>query len=299
MKAPRTVGDVAFNVVNYTILTAFFLLCVYPFYYIFIYSISDARAAAIGLSVVFLPAKPTLHNYSEVFKMEGMAMAALISVLRTVVGMVTHVVCTGFLGYLVTKNLYYRKVIYRYFIVTMYFSAGLVPWYLTMRMYGLYNNFWVYIVPNLVGVYNMVLIKTFIEQLPPALEESAKIDGAGPLTCFFRIVFPLSMPILATVATFTAVGQWNSWFDNYVLVTPEELTTLQLRLWKLLQQAQAISERSNQNQVTSALRSAEEYLSPMAVRMTITMVVTLPVIFVYPFMQRYFVKGIMVGAIKG
>ncbi|MDR1532949.1 MAG: carbohydrate ABC transporter permease [Clostridiales bacterium] len=290
-------GDYVFNIVNYTVLLLLVLACIYPFYYIFIYSISDAKAASTGMSVTFLPVQVTLRNYMEVFKIEGMAQAALISVLRTGIGTAATVLCSGFFAYLVTKPLYFRKAIYRMTIITMYFSPGLIPVYLTMRMYHLYNNFWVYIVPGLVSAYYVILIKTFIEQLPASLEESAMLDGAGAITIFSRIIFPLSMPIIATIAVFVAVGHWNSWFDNYIYVQPKELTTLQLKLYQMLRAASAQAEKAIQ--ATGPLAHEETSITPMAIRMTVTMVVTLPILFVYPFMQRYFVKGIMMGAIKG
>ncbi|MDR1438642.1 MAG: carbohydrate ABC transporter permease [Clostridiales bacterium] len=296
----RSFGDIAADVIIYAVLGALFFMCMYPFYYIFIYSISDASAASRTLAVMLYPVKPTLNNYREVFAMEGMAMAALVSALRTVIGTAGTVACSGFFAYLVTKPMYFRKAIYRMTIATMYFSSGLVPWYLTMRMYGLYNNFFVYVVPTLVSAYFIILIKTFIEQLPASLEESAMLDGAGFVTIFVRIVFPLSKPILATIAVFAAVGQWNTWFDNYILVQNKELTTLQLKLYDLMRQAMAIAEKANIGATASgALSHLEETITPMAIRMTVTMVVTLPILCVYPFMQRYFVKGIMMGAIKG
>ncbi|MDR1643589.1 MAG: carbohydrate ABC transporter permease [Clostridiales bacterium] len=296
----RSIGDRAFGIVNGAILFLLMVICIYPFYYIFIYSISDANAAAAGLGVALMPVKMTLRNYQEVFKMEGMGKAAMVSALRTVIGTVGTVACSGFFAYLVTKPLYFKKTIYRLTIATMYFSSGLVPWYLTMRMYHLYNNFFVYFVPGLISAYYIILIKTFIEQLPASLEESAMLDGAGSVTIFTKIIFPLSMPIIATIAIFSAVGQWNTWFDNYILVQNKELTTLQLKLYTLLKNSSQLAEQANQTGANGGVMShTEDLITPMAIRMTVTMVVTLPILFVYPFMQRYFVKGIMMGAIKG
>ncbi|MDR2751583.1 MAG: carbohydrate ABC transporter permease [Clostridiales bacterium] len=296
----RSIGDRAFGIVNGAILFLLMVICIYPFYYIFIYSISDANAAATGLGVALMPVKMTLRNYQEVFKMEGMGKAAMVSALRTVIGTVGTVACSGFFAYLVTKPLYFKKTIYRLTIATMYFSSGLVPWYLTMRMYHLYNNFFVYFVPGLISAYYIILIKTFIEQLPASLEESAMLDGAGSVTIFTKIIFPLSMPIIATIAIFSAVGQWNTWFDNYILVQNKELTTLQLKLYTLLKNSSQLAEQANQTGANGGVMShTEDLITPMAIRMTVTMVVTLPILFVYPFMQRYFVKGIMMGAIKG
>jgi putative aldouronate transport system permease protein len=183
-------------------------------------------------------------------------------------------------------------------VATMYFSSGLIPWYLTIRAYHLYNTFWVYVIPSMMNAFYIILFKTFIEQLPASLEEAAVIEGAGFFRIFRSVIFPLSMPIIATITVFCAVGQWNSWFDNYILVSNANLATLQLKLYELLQAAEMLASSAN-TVVTSDVVSRQQNITPLAVRMTVTMVVTIPIILVYPFMQRFFVKGIMLGAIKG
>jgi putative aldouronate transport system permease protein len=294
MKPARwKLSEVAFNTFNYTFLVIFMFMCIYPFYYIFIYSISIPNLAAKGLTIV--PAGFTLSNYWDIFQLPGIAHAAFISVVRTVLGTSLMVFCSSFLGYLMTQEeLFLRRVIYRYFIVTMYLNAGLIPGYLLMRYLGLYDNLLVYILPGSVSVFNMILVKTYIEQTPSALQDSAKIDGAGFFMIFRRIIFPLITPIIATIALFGALGQWNSWFDNLLLVPKRSLKTLQLILWEYITSASAISLDPR-----NVEKEMMKKLTPMAVRMTVTMIVTLPIIFVYPFVQRYFVKGLMIGAIKG
>jgi ABC-type glycerol-3-phosphate transport system permease component len=196
--------------------------------------------------------------------------------------------------------MYFRRFIYRLVVITMYVNSGLIPWFLTMKMYGLSNNIWVYIVPRAISAYYVILLKTFMEPLPASLEESAELDGAGILTVFTRIIFPLSKPILATIAVFAAVTQWNSWFDNLILVTRADLKTLQLTLRDVLNRASALAKQMNQSGSGSSMEIASTMdITPTSVRMTMTMIVTLPILFVYPFMQRYFIKGIMLGAIKG
>jgi ABC-type glycerol-3-phosphate transport system permease component len=298
IKGKRTISDVSFSIINYTLLTLFFLFCTYPFYYVFIYSISDPVEAAKGMGVFLWPVKPTLKNYVQVFAIKGIAQAAFISVLRTVIGTMLTVGCCSFFGYLVTKPLYCRKFIYRFVVTTMYFSSGLIPWYLTMRAYHMNNTFAVYVVPGMVNAFYIILFKTFIEQIPASMEEVALMEGAGYIRIFRSVIFPLSLPIVATIAVFSAVGQWNSWFDNYIFVSNANLATLQLKLYELLQQAEVIA---NQGYTTFSVNIADrvQNITPMALRMTLTMVVTLPIILVYPFMQRFFVKGIMLGAIKG
>ncbi|RAP76072.1 carbohydrate ABC transporter permease [Paenibacillus montanisoli] len=288
-------SSLAFDVFNYTVQILFTIICVYPFYYILIYSFSDPQEALKG--VFLIPEGFTLVNYSTIFKLDNMFHSFMISVLRTVLGTLLTIACCSWFAYAVTKNeLYLRKTIYRFLVITMYFNAGLIPWYITMKELGLKNNFLLYILPGAVVAYYVVLLKTFIEQLPQALEESAMMDGAGYFKIFTHVIFPLSMPIVATIAVFASVGQWNTWYDNYFLVSNDNLQTLQLILYNYLTDAQRIVSSSNMSDLNRGLASK---ISPDSIRITITMVVTLPVMLVYPFLQRFFVKGLMLGAIKG
>lgn len=292
--AKISTADILFYALTYTVMVLLVFICFYPFYYVFIYSVSDPALAQKG--IVLLPKGITLSNYIRVLKLKGIFHSFLISLIRTVSGTGITVLACSFFAYLVTKNLYGRRIIYRFVIVTMYLNSGLIPWYLTLRAYHLTNTFWVYIIPSAISAYYVVLLKTFIENLPISLEESAKLDGAGYITIFARIVFPLSKPILATITVFAAVAQWNNWFDNYILVQSERLKTLQLMLYNYLSQASQLSQMSTTSLQHGAAASA---LTAQSVRMTITMVATLPILFVYPLMQKYFVKGIMLGAVKG
>jgi putative aldouronate transport system permease protein len=286
-------SDIVFNIFNYIVLLVLTLVTVYPFYYMFIYSISDPYLAQSGIT--FLPAGFSLINYRGVFVLRGMMNATFISLSRTVLGTLITIICSTFFSYLVTKKeMILRKSIYRFVCISMYLNAGFIPWYLTMKMLGLTNNFLVYILPGAVTAFYVILLKTYIEQLPSELEESAKIDGAGYLITFFKIIFPLSMPIIATIAVFSAVAQWNAWIDNYFLVLNRDLNTLQLLLYQYLNQANSLATKSSQELVRGVDFTK---LSPMSIRVTMTMIVTFPVLFVYPFMKKYFVKGIMIGAI--
>lgn len=287
--------DIVFNTVNYTFLTLLVIITIYPFYYIFIYSISDPIEAQKG--VYLWPAGFSLEAYQKTISLNGIKDAALVSLGRTVIGTVLTVFACSFFAYLITKEeMPFRKVIYRFVLITMYFNAGFIPWYLTMKAYHLQNSFLLYVLPSAIVGFNIILIKTFIEQLPASLEESAKIDGAGYFKIFTSIVFPLSMPIIATIAVFAAVGQWNTWFDNFFLVSDPKLQTLQLVLYNLLNQTSNLSSLTSE-QLTRG--DVVRTLTPQSIRMTITMLVTLPIVLVYPFLQRYFVKGIMLGAVKG
>lgn len=295
VKYKKSVGDVIFDIVNYTIMLALLFVCVYPFWYVFIYSISDPVKATHGIT--FLPVDVTLQNYKEVLALKDIFPALGVSIARTVIGTVIHVVVSMFLGYLFTKPMYGRKFFYRMLVITMYVSGGVIPTYLVYMWYGLTNTFWVYVIPGAVGAYNIILCKTFVENLPESLEESARLDGAGYMTIFAKIVMPLSKAIIATITVFSCVGQWNAWTDNHIYNVDERLNTLQYILWKYLTESQRLAEIIKE---TGDMSMMEDFqFTPMAVRMTITMLVMIPILCVYPYMQKHFVKGVMVGAIKG
>ena len=294
MIGKKTPAEKLFSVCNIIVMMIFVFACLYPFYYMLIYSFSDSAQA---YNITILPRGFTLDNYEKVFGQAGFGRAAVVSVTRTVLGTALTVVCCSFFGYLVTKQqMVGRKFIYRMLVITMYVDGGLVPTYLVYRLYGLTNNFLVYLIPTALTAYNVILIKTFIEQLPPSLEESAMLDGAGPLRCWWSIVLPLSKPILATIAVFAAVGQWNAWFDSHIYVTKDELWSLQYVLYRYLQQVQDLANAMAEFKGASLQINM---VSPATVRMTITAVVTIPILFVYPVMQRYFLQGLHLGAVKG
>jgi multiple sugar transport system permease protein/putative aldouronate transport system permease protein len=247
---------------------------------------------------MLLPRGFTLANYQNVVKIKGVFPAFGMSVLRTIVGTFFTVVTSMFLGYLfINNNMPFRQLLYRGLIITMYVSGGLIPTYLVIRAYGLLNNFWVYILPNIASAYYIILIKTFVEQLPSSVEESAMIDGAGTLTIFFQIIIPMAMPIVATIAIFSGVAQWNSWFDNHIYAFQNKgLMTLQYLLYNFLREAEILIRQMAESSVEVDI---SQLLTPKGVRMTITMITVTAVLLIYPFLQRYFVKGIMIGAVKG
>ena len=220
-------------------------------------------------------------------------------VLRTVTGCVLGVFCSMLVGYLFTKEtLPFRKLIYRMMVITMYVCGGLIPTFLVYKTYGFMNSFWVYIIPGMVGSYNVILIKTYIEQLPASLEESARIDGAGTFRVFISIILPLSLPIAATIAIYITNGQWNSWFDNMLYnSTSKKLTTLQYLLYNYLNKTEQLIAELQDNR--GGMGVNVEKLTAQGVKMTVTMVSVIPIMCVYPFMQRYLIKGIMIGAVKG
>ena len=298
MMTKLSTGDKIFNVFNYIVFGIITLLCIFPFYYLFIQTISNNALSAAG-EVTFFPKGIHFTNYVEVLKVKGLSQAALVSVARTVLGTIGTVLGSAFLGYLFTKRkMAGRKFWYRFVIITMYFNAGIIPWFIIMMNLGLTNNFWAYILPAIVSPFNVILVKTFVESLPEALEESAEIDGAGIFTIFSRIVFPLIVPIIATIAIFSAVNQWNSFMDTVFLMTDSKYYTLQFVLYKYLNESNSLAAiiRSGQGMQNIDLSKLQTSTS---IRTTVAMIVVTPILLVYPFFQRFFVKGIMIGAVKG
>ena len=292
-------GDMLFNLINYLIFILFTVACIFPFYYLFINTISDNDLVVKGV-INFIPRGLHLDNYKSLLNVSDLSNAFLVSVGRTLLGTAFMVAASAFVGYLVTKQeMWGRKFWYRFLIITMYFNAGLIPWFLNMQMLGLTNTFWAYIIPGIVAPYNIILVKTYIESIPAELEESAQIDGATHMVIFRKIIWPLSKPILATIAIFGAVGHWNSFTDSLILMqSAPTLYTLQHRLYIYLNTASNLSAlMESGGQVSDAvLKSA---LSAKVIKYTISMVTVIPILVVYPFMQRYFEKGIMLGAVKG
>lgn len=297
-------GEHVFQTINNFVFVLFTILCVYPFYYLFIISLSNPQEAAKG-TIVLLPVGFTLNNYQKIFELKGIAGAFFISASRAVVGTMITVFFSAMFAYgLTKKETIGRKFMYRTAVISMYLNAGLIPWFITMKTLGLKNNYLLYILPGVISPFLLILIKTYIEQISPALEESAIIDGAGYFTIFTRIMLPVSKPVIAAVAVFSAVGQWNAWQDNFFLVGNKNLQTLQLILLNFLREsetlAQQLSQNSNNvNNATDSLANTKAVLTPFSVKTTITMVAAIPIICAYPMMQKYFVRGIMIGAIKG
>ena len=300
VKYKVSLGDRMISVVTYIVYIFFAFVCAYPFYYIFINSISANDLSERG-KILFWPQGVHLNNYAQVLKIPDLFTALKVSVERTVVGTIFTVIIAAFLGFMFTREtLWKRKVWYRMVAATMYFNAGIIPWFITMRNLGLTNNFWGYIFPVAVQPFYVILCKTFVESVPRELQDAAEIDGAGTLRVFFSIILPVIKPILATVAIFAAVAQWNSFQDTLLLVTDSKLYTLQFTLYQYLNQASSLKALVNSSSsgvnLAASLAHAQTATS---IRMTVTVVVVTPIILVYPIFQRFFTKGIMIGAVKG
>lgn len=295
-----SIADILISSLIYSLYTLFALLCIFPFYSIIINTISANDLSARG-DIVFYPQQIHFQNYLDVFKIPGLWNAAVVSLGRTLIGTSLTVGASAFLGFMFSQeDMWGRKFWYRFTIITMFFNAGIIPWYLTMRSLHLTNHFLAYILPTIVAPFFIILVKTFVESTPKELQQAASIDGAGVMTIFFKVILPISKPILATVAIFAAVDQWNSFQDTLLLVTDSKLYSLQFILYNYINQASSLSTMVNlQNAGSTAMATLATKQTTTSIRMTVTIIVVAPILLVYPIFQRFFVKGIMIGAVKG
>ncbi|MBD7914451.1 carbohydrate ABC transporter permease [Clostridium sp. Sa3CUN1] len=292
----KSKGDIIFEVFLTIFMILFVIVTLYPILNTLAISFNDGIDAVRG-GVYLWPRMFTLKNYETVLSNANLKQAAFISVSRTVIGTVTHVFLTAMLAYILSrKEFVFKKQLSFIYVLTMYVSGGMIPGYILIKKLGLLNNFLVYIVPGLVSAFNMIVIRTYINGLPDSLVESAKIDGAGEFRIFMQIILPLCKPVLATVALFVAVGQWNSWFDAmlYCSASPK-LTTLQYELMKLLS---STTMQGGGTGTIEMLKNGGGMVTPASIRAAITIVTALPIVCLYPFLQKYFVSGLTIGGVK-
>ena len=294
----KSLGERIFIVANTLVMVLICIVSVYPYLNQLALSLNDGRDAIRG-GITIIPREFTWENYRMVFSNSSFLAAAKISVLR--------VICSTVLGLLVTysaaygltrKGLPYRKELTLFLMFPGYISAGAIPHYINMRNLGLINNFWVYILPGLFAFYNMVIIRSFLQELPPEMEESAKIDGANDLIIMFRIIFPMTLPVVACVALWISVGSWNDWTTTLTYITDRQLHTLQYLMMRLIKEAELASSMSMQ-QAMSKGEEVKAQVTGDTVKAATLIVTTLPILMVYPFLQKYFIKGINLGAVKG
>lgn len=289
-------GDRIFDISNYAFMVLLCIVTLYPFINVLAISLNDSVDTVKG-GITIYPRELTLNNYKQILKTDTLSISVVISVLRTIAGTFTGIISTAMVAFTISReNFFARKFVSTVFIITMYISGGLIPDYMLVRSLHLNNNFLVYILPGLISVFNVIVLRSFIDGLPFELQESAKLDGANDVTIFFRIIFPLCTPVIATLSLFIAVGQWNSWFDTYLYCgSNKNLTTLQFELQKILLSAQSSGQ---QDIYGSSDLVSQRRVSPESLRMAMTIVATLPILFVYPFAQKYFIKGMTLGAVK-
>ena len=292
-----TPGQVAGKIVIYGFLLFIFIITFFPFWQIFVLSVNDAGDSLRG-GLLLMPRELNLSSYKAVFQNEEILSSLGVTVARTIIGVPLTVFCVAMLAYVLSKKeLVHRSAITFFFVFTMYFSGGLIPTYMVIKALGLIDNFLVFIFPGLINIYWMILVRTYIEGLPAELFEAAASEGAGEFTIFLKVVLPLSMPVLATILLFSAISHWNAWYDSYIYTYKPQLKTLQAVLVKILNQYQTGAMVSQAQQMANEAKKMP--VSSESIRMTVTMVATIPIILVYPIFQRYFVKGIMIGAVKG
>ncbi|MCL6601553.1 MAG: carbohydrate ABC transporter permease [Paenibacillus sp.] len=294
------IEPVLFNTFNTIFMIILVTVTLYPFLNTIAVSLNAGNDTIRG-GIYLWPRQWTTQNYKAVFASGTIYNAFWISVARTVISTLLNIFLTTMLAYTLSRKEYvFRKSITVIFVLTMYFSAGLIPGYFLIKQLHLLNTFWVYVIPSMISAFNMIVIRTYIGTLPESLIESAKIDGAGDFKIFIRIIFPLCKPVLATIALFVAVGAWNSWFDAFLYTSSkQELSTLQYELMKLL--SSTMNSNSNPN-VAAGIgmdqNSAQAMVTPISIRAAVTIVASVPILVVYPFLQKYFVVGLNVGSVK-
>ena len=288
-----SVADKVFVTLNTLFMIMFVIITLYPVLNTLAISLNDGTDALRG-GIYLLPRKFTWKNYITVLQKDNLIMGAYITVARTVIGTALALFANAILAFIVSrKRFMFKKQLSLFWVITMYVNGGMIPTFLLFKTLHLTNSFWVYVIPGMFSAFNMLVIRTYMNGISDSLEESAQLDGAGYTTIFLKIISPLCKPVYATVALFVAVGQWNSWFDAMLYNRMSaNLTTLQYELMKLL------SSVTNQGNSVEAMKDAAGSVTPTSVRAAATILTMLPIICLYPFLQRYFVTGLTIGGVK-
>lgn len=287
----RRIGT--FDVVNALLMLAVCFLTLYPMWFVLINSLNAPEQAILG-TVNWFPKTLSLDSYRVVFNNENLMNGFYITTMRTLIGTSAHVLFTAIVAYGISRsNLIGRKVYMRIALITMLFSGGLIPTFILMTKLGLYDNFLVFIIPAMYTFFNMVIFMSFFRTIPDSLEESAKVDGASDYGVLFRIVLPNSMAVIATIALFSAVYHWNDYYQGVIYIRSQDQLPLQTMLYKI------IAENSMSFMQQQAMAQFGARLPGNSIKFASMMVATLPILLFYPFIQRYLVKGVMIGAIKG
>jgi putative aldouronate transport system permease protein len=287
-----TFSEKVFDLINLIFLTLLMVLTIYPILYVAFASLSDAGSLMAHNGVLWKPLGFSLEAYTNVFRNPMILKGYGNTFLVVVVGLLLNIVLTAFGAYALSrKSVRYRKQLMLFIVFTMFFSGGLIPFYLTVKGVGLVNTLWALIIPQAINTFNLILMKTAFESIPDALEESAKIDGANDFVILFRIILPLSMPVIAVMLLYYGVSHWNSWFHAMIFLQDRSLYPLQLILREILLQGE-----TNANLGAS---DADAAMLSVTLKYATIIVATVPILLVYPFLQKYFVKGALIGAIKG
>ena len=296
------IGNVIFDTIIFITLAFVVIVTVYPFWNTIAISFNDGLDSLTG-GIKLWPRKFTMKNYSSLFFTDQIFHAGIISITRTILQTVFSVFCTSMLAYALSrKEFVLRKSLTTIIVISMYVSAGLIPGYMLIKKLHLLNKYAVYIIPNLVDVFNFILVRTYINGLPDSFVESARIDGANEFKIFMSIIMPLIIPSIAMICLFVAVGAWNSWFDTYLYCSGKKnLLSLQYVLMSYLQASQNSSSNAadaNSMAVQASSGGSASMVTPVSIRASITVIATLPILVVYPFVQKYFVVGMTIGGVK-
>lgn len=284
-------GEKAFSLINTIFMIFICFVCIYPIWYVLVNSFNDAKDAMTG-GIYWWPRVFSTGSYERVFAESGLLQSFKITVLKTIIGTVVSVLFTAIVGYALSKKYLVGRGFYMAIgTITMFFGGGLIPTFILYKSIGLYDNFLVFIIPAMFSFYNMLIMISFFRELPPSLEESARIDGAGDFTVFFKIVLPLSKPVLATIALFNGVYQWNDYFAGVMYTQTKALEPIQTYLYRIIATAQS-------SQMASAAVNVATTTTSTSIKLATMVITTVPIMCVYPFLQKYFVKGMMIGAVK-
>ncbi|MBU5347639.1 carbohydrate ABC transporter permease [Paenibacillus sp. FSL W7-1279] len=289
----RTKGEAFFDIFNNFGMLIVCFLTIYPIWYVLVNAFNDGQDAMRG-GIYWWPRMFSLENFSAVFQSSGIMTAMGITVAKTVIGVFIHVLFTAMVAYAFSrKGLIGGKFYILLGTVTMFFGGGLIPTYLLIKDLNMLDSFLVYIIPFMFSFFDLIIFMTFFREIPDGLEEAAKIDGANDWSIFLRVVLPVSMPVIATIALFHGVFQWNDYFTGVIYINNTDLQPIQTYLYKV------VAQSSSNQMMAQVPGGVAKTVTSQSIKMATMVVTTAPIVFVYPFLQRYFVKGMMIGSIKG
>lgn len=282
-----------FNTLNILVLSVLMITMIYPILYVLFASVSDAAALISHRGLLLKPIGFNINAYRMVFRDPLVINSYYNTIIIVVVGVSINILLTSLGAYVLSrKDVYFKKMIMMFIVFTMFFSGGLIPLYLTVKSVGLYNSLWALIIPTAVNTFNLIIMRTSFMAIPDSMEESATIDGANHIIILFRIILPLSLPVIAVMVLYYGVEHWNAWFNAMIFIKDRSLYPLQLLLREILVQ-------NDTNSMTMGVDMQEQNQVSESIRYAVIIVATLPVLLLYPLLQKYFVKGVMIGALKG
>ncbi len=297
MLRARSRGDKVFDAANVLGMLVVIFITLYPFWFVAVGSFSGGFAYTRARGVFWWPVDPTLANYEVVFREPGIVSAFWMTVMRAAAGTITHLIVTSLFAYGFSKaHLMGRKFYATVGMITMFFSGGIIPGYLVRQALGLLDTFWVLILPAMINFWNVIIFRAFFAEIPDSISESAKLDGAGEYRIFAQLIVPLSTAVFAAIALFTGVWHWNDFMQPLIFTTSRRFETLPLLLMRTIRTREAASGLATR---AAGLGVPQDEINPLTIQMATMVVAVAPILFLYPFLQRYFVKGVMLGSIKG